>query len=212
MVKFSIIIPAYNEEQRIGKALESVVMQKYDNFECVVVADACSDRTAEVARRYGVKVIEADFRNDGISRNAGIDNSTGEWLLFLDADDWYLHEYVLAQLDKRLRNNDCDILAFDIVWKHIGVVGPVSGREDGQFFTHCTNKCWKRAFIGDTRFIRVKPGNDAKFQEAVFAKNPKIDIWNVPLYYYNFLREGSCSDTLGRTVEDTIKWWRIDEI
>jgi len=211
MPKLSVIVPAHNEEKSIGKCLESIYSQSFKDFECVVIADACTDKTAEIARSYGAKVIEADFHNECLGRNAGIESTTGDWILFIDADDWYLHEFVFEQLMERTQSwqgKDADIIAYDMVWKHIGVVGPISGR-DNQYFPHCTNKLWRRAFIGNTRFLNVKPDGDAMFHKLIMEKKPKIDIYHIPVYYYNFLREGSYSDVMHRTAEAAIRWWRI---
>lgn len=207
-MKFAVIIPAYNAEEHIRKALESIRSQTYTDYELIVIADSCTDKTAEIAENYGAKVIKTDARNEGVGRNLGIENSSGEWILFLDADDWYLHEYVFQQLSDRTEGNDCDAIAFDMVWKHIGVVHPISGR-NGEYFPHCTNKCWRRSFIGDTRFPNMKPDADYGFHKRIMEKNPKFDIWDMPMYYYNFLREGSYSTDLGRTAQGAKNWWRI---
>lgn len=210
-MKLTCIIPAYNAEVTIRKTLDSVVSQTFQDYECIVIADSCTDKTAEIAHSYGdkVKVIEANVRNDGLARNIGIENSTGEWILFIDADDWWLHEYVFEQLAKHTENNTCDAICFDIVWKHIGVVGAISGRNN-EMFPHCTNKCWRRSFIGDTRFPNIKPDSDAGFHREIMKKEPKFDIWRMPMYYYNFLCEGSCSAGLNRTAQAAKRYWHID--
>ena len=208
-MKFTVIVPAHNEEKNISKCLDSIYNQTFKDFECVVIADACTDRTAEIARGYGAKVIEVDVHNDGIGRNIGIENSTGEWILFLDADDWWVHEYVFELLSKRTENNTCDAICFDMVWKHIGVVGSISGRNN-MLFPHCTNKCWRRKFIGNTRFPNVYPDSDAQFHYLIMQRSPKFDIWNMPMYYYNFLSDDSFSKSAGRTAEVTKSYWRLD--
>ena len=207
---FSIIIPAHNAELTIEKTLQSVYSQSFRGFECIVIADACTDKTAEIARSFGATVIETDLQNECLGRNLGIDRSSGRFLLFLDADDWLLHEFCLEQLFKRWQSHTehFDIIAFDMVWKHIGVVHPISGR-DGQLFPHCTNKCWRREFISDMRFPNVKPDGDASFHEIIMQANPKIDIWDMPIYYYNFLRDGSYSSSLHRSAIGTKQFWGI---
>ena len=209
-MKFTCIIPAYNAEETIRKTLDSVISQTFQDYECIVIADSCTDKTAEIARSYSekVKVIEANVRNEGVGRNIGIENSTGEWILFIDADDWWLHEYVFQQLADRTKGNDADAICFDIVWKHIGVVGAVANRH-GQYFPHCTNKCWRRTFIGETRFPNIRPDSDAGFHSEIMKKQPKFDIWDMPMYYYNFLRDGSYSSNLGRTAQMAKDWWGI---
>lgn len=205
---FSVIIPAHNEEERIGVALESIYTQSFKDFECIVVADACTDKTVDVALQWGAKVFEVDFHNEGLARNVGIENSIGDWLLFLDADDRWLHEFVFQQLADRIVNNKADAVCFDMVWKHIGVVGAVSGR-NGALFPHCTNKCWRRRFLENFRFPNVHPDPDYYLHQEIIKHDPKWDIWRMPMYVYNFLREGSQSAELGRTAEDAKRVWGI---
>lgn len=207
-MKFSVIIPAHNTEAYIGKCLDSIYSQSYKDFECIVVCDSCTDNTREVAEKYNPIIIDAEVHNEGVARNLALDICKGEWILFIDSDDWWVHEFVFEQLAKRIENNDADAIVFDMVWKHIGVVGGISGR-DNQLYPHCTNKCWRRSFIADTRFPNIKPDSDAGFHREIMKKNPKFDMWDMPMYYYNFLRDDSYSKTLGRTAQMAIDWWRI---
>lgn len=208
-MKLSVIIPAYNAEKTIGRCLDSVYNQTFKDFECIVVADSCTDSTAAIATSYGAKVVEANVRNDGLSRNIGMENTTGDWILFIDADDYWLHEYVFQLVSDRIDSVKANVICFGMVWKHIGVVGAVSNRNNA-LFPHCTNKCWKRTFIGPTRFPNVKPDSDAGFHELMMQKKPTLDIWDMPLYYYDFLRDESFSKNIGRTAEQAIRYWRIE--
>jgi glycosyltransferase involved in cell wall biosynthesis len=207
-MKLSIIVPAYNAEKYIGRCLDSIYSQTFKDFECIVVADSCTDNTAEIARSYGADVYEAKVRNDGLSRNVGLDHCKGEWILFIDSDDYWLHEYVFQQLVDRINQTNANVICFGMVWKHVGVVGAISGR-NGMLFPHCTNKCWKRSFIGGTRFPGIKPDSDAGFHERMMKMKPTIDIWDMPIYYYDFLRDGSYSLELKRTAEQAKNYWGI---
>ena len=207
-MKLSVIIPAYNAEKYIGRCLDSIYNQTHRNFECIVVCDSCTDNTAQIARSYGARVFEVNVRNDGLARNKGLEVCTGDYILFIDSDDYWIHEYVFELLDKRIKEVDADVICFDMVWKHIGVVGAISGR-DGTMFPHCTNKCWKRTFIGNTRFPNIKPDSDASFHNMIMRKSPKFDIWRMPMYYYDFLRDGSFSSELKRTAEQAKQYWKI---
>ena len=205
---FSIIIPAHNEERNISKLLDSIKAQSFTDYEVIVVCDACEDETESIAKSYGAVTISVNNHTDGLTRNAGIEKARGDWILFIDADDWYVHEYVLQQLFNRLQEITCDILCYGIIWKGIGYVSPISGR--GDLYPHCTNKVWRREFIGDNRFPNKEVASDASFHEGMMRKHPKIEMIEMPIYYYNYLREGSKSDTLGRTVEHTKAYWRIN--
>ena len=204
-MRFSIIIPAHNEENTIRKALESIKNQSYTKYELIVVCDNCTDKTKEIALEYTDKVIEGNFGNDGMARNAGLDVATGKWILFMDADDWYLHEFVLKQLSDIVEKSHDDVILYAIIWKHLGYVLPIS--PNGQYFTHVTNKVWRRDFIKDIRFPDKKVANDAGFHDRVFNKNPRLMFTPMPIYYYNYLREGSKSESLGRNVEQTKRYW-----
>ena len=117
-MKFSVIIPAHNEESVISKALESIKQQSFTDYEVIVICDACSDKTAEIARSYGAKVIDVDAHSSGAARNAGLDVAQGEWILFCDADDWYLHEYAFEMLAERVGSANEDVLIFSLIWKN----------------------------------------------------------------------------------------------
>ena len=204
-MKFSVIIPAHNSAEFISKALESVRLQTFTDYELIVVCDNCTDNTDEVASEYGATVLYCDERNDGRTRNHGLDIAKGEWVLFLDSDDWWLHEYVFEQLAQRTEQVEVDVICFGMIWKHIGYTSPISG--GGSLYPHCTNKCWRRSFIGNTRFPQFVRISDAAFHEIMMERKPRLDIWEMPMYYYNFLREGSESDLLGRTAEHTKEYW-----
>jgi len=89
MLKVSVIIPVYNGEQFIARAIESVLLQTYPVHEVIVVNDGSQDRTAEVLSGYGDRIHTISIPNGGVShaRNVGISACTGEIVAFLDADD-----------------------------------------------------------------------------------------------------------------------------
>lgn len=92
-IKFSVIIPVYNREMRIGNAIRSVLEQQYGNFEVVVVDDGSTDKTAEAVKAFAdprVKYIFQQNRERAAARNTGIHHSTGDYITFLDSDDEFL--------------------------------------------------------------------------------------------------------------------------
>ena len=89
--RFSVIIPGYNAAATLARAIDSVRAQTYPVHEIIVVDDGSSDRTADVARSFGDLVTLIQQVNAGVAaaRNTGARSATGDWLAFLDADDWY---------------------------------------------------------------------------------------------------------------------------
>lgn len=90
--KVSVIIPAYNSAWCVCKAIDSVLAQSFGDFEIIVVNDGSTDSTLEVLLKYGDAIRVINQRNGGMSnaRNAGIQAARGEYLAFLDSDDWWL--------------------------------------------------------------------------------------------------------------------------
>jgi glycosyltransferase involved in cell wall biosynthesis len=99
-MKISVIIPAYNAASYISRAIESCFWQTCPPHEIVVADDGSTDETAAIAARFGppVRVVRLP-QNVGVpvARNAAIKVSTGDWLAFLDADDWFLPEKLERQ-------------------------------------------------------------------------------------------------------------------
>lgn len=205
-MKFSIIIPAYNAENHIKKALDSIASQTYKDYELIVICDSCTDNTEQIAQSYGAITRAVNFHCDGPSRSLGLDIATGDWVLFMDDDDWWLHEFVLEQLAEKLDNTDCDVLAFSFIWKHIGYTLPIA--PSNEYYPAVWNKCWKRSCIGYTRFPKIYSISDYHFHLDMMKKCPKIVVWEMPLYYYNYLRKGSISQLSGQSAEETRRYVR----
>ena len=205
-MKFSVIIPAYNAERHIMKGLDSIRDQSFKDYELIIVCDSCEDKTEMIARKYTDKVIPIFAHNDGVARSTGLDAAQGEFVLFLDDDDWFLHEFVFEMLDDWTNNVKADVYCFGFIWKGIGFATPTSNH--GTFYPSVWNKVWRRSFIGETRFPNVYSISDAYFHHEMFTKaGAVVAAWDMPMVYYNYLRPGSISHEMGRTIEGTIGYW-----
>lgn len=109
-MKFSIIIPNYNQGQFLPEAIESALNQTYDDFEVIVVNDGSTDNSLEIARKYPVKIIDQTNKGLASARNTGIMNSKGDYLLFLDADDILL-ENCLEVIARTIKETNSEIIA-----------------------------------------------------------------------------------------------------
>lgn len=95
----SIIIPAYNEENFLEETLKSVYSQTYENWECLIIDDGSKDKTAEISKSWCSKYTRFQYiykENGGVSsaRNLGIEKCKGEFICFVDADDWIEENYI----------------------------------------------------------------------------------------------------------------------
>lgn len=208
-MKFSVIIPAHNSEKFISKALDSIKNQSFRDFELIVVCDRCTDNTKAIAESYGAKTIDVDYGRDGLTRNAGLDIAQGEYILFLDHDDNYLHEFVFEEINRKLKQeNDPELLCCSFIWKGIGYTRPIA--KNGELLPNVWSKAWRRDFINTTRFTDVYSISDYYFCKEMERKPHRTVIFDFPIVYYNYLRPGSISQQMGRTLNGTKRAWRID--
>lgn len=99
--RFSVVIPAYNAGATLTRALNSVLAQTWPAHEIIVVDDGSCDNTEEVVAAYGGRVTFLRQKNTGPSaaRNRGVEAASGDWIAFLDADDWYYPGRLQAHAD-----------------------------------------------------------------------------------------------------------------
>ena len=116
---FSVIIPVYNGASTTERAIESVLAQSYRAFELIVVDDGSTDDTARVVSRFGRRVTYLYQSNAGVSaaRNNGARRATGEWLAFLDADDWYYPDRLRWHAEWITRDLELDFLTGDYEYR-----------------------------------------------------------------------------------------------
>lgn len=121
--KFSVIIAAYNSGATLSKAIDSVLAQSYSAYEIIIVDDGSTDDTSAVASYYGDKIRYHFQKNSGVScaRNQGVELARGDWLTFLDADDWYYPQRLFWHAELVRRKPDLDFLIGDFYY----------GRADG---------------------------------------------------------------------------------
>lgn len=116
-MRFSIIIPVYNVEAFLPKCLDSALCQTYADYEIIAVNDGSTDSSRRVLSKYAnkdskIRIIDQENKGLGGARNTGIRNATGEYLFFLDSDD-YIPNTALEEIDRYLCEYNLDILAFD---------------------------------------------------------------------------------------------------
>lgn len=113
-IKFSIIIPVYNGEKHIEKCLNSIENQTYSNYEVIVINDGSTDDTLSILKNYDVEIIDKENEGQGIARNRGINKAKGDYILFVDADD-FLDKKTLEKINEILENKKYDIITYGYI-------------------------------------------------------------------------------------------------
>lgn len=110
MPTFTIIIPAYNVQEYILRCLNSVQRQTFENFECIIVDDGSTDNTLNIIYNFvkndtRFKVITQENMRQGAARNKALDIARGDWIAFLDSDDWYESNFLEVMLNNSKNAN-----------------------------------------------------------------------------------------------------------
>jgi len=105
-MKISVIIPCYNEEKFLGRCLQSLRRQTWQDLELLVVDDGSQDRSRQVAAGFGVTLLQSDHRGPGVARNRGAEKAEGDILVFADADMEFSPDYI-ERLTDPIRKGSC---------------------------------------------------------------------------------------------------------
>ena len=108
-ILISVIIPTYNNGKFLDKCIESILSQTYCEFELLIINDGSTDNTIDILKYYGQKdkrIKLFNIENNGVSfaRNLGISKAKGEYICFIDSDDWVEKDY-LSQFVSKIQNS-----------------------------------------------------------------------------------------------------------
>ena len=166
----SIVIPTYNHAKFIGKALESVIDQTYKNWEAIVIDNNSTDDTEKVINQYNDPRIKyLKINNDGViakSRNLGIKEAKGEWIAFLDSDDWWTKDKLEVCFSKIGKNTDFIYHAHEYVNKSKSFFKKkiIKGRE------------LKKPILNDLLIGTITKGSQISNSSVIVRKNTLIKI------------------------------------
>ena len=190
--KVSVIIPVYNQQELVLKAIYSIPQRT--DIEVIVIDDCSTDNTYEALKNidYPIKLFKTEVNSGaGYARNIGLDNAVGEYIVFLDSDDYFDTKLFNKIIDENKLIGD--IIFYDLVinngdrWDSISKNGDI-------ILPYGPVKFIKHSFIGNTRFQKVRISEDALFWEDILKNNknkPSISHFNFILLHYNHPRQGS---------------------
>lgn len=123
--KISLVIPVYNSEKFLDKLLNSILQQKYKNFEIVLVNDGSTDNSQKIIENYksknnNIKCITIKNSGPGVARKIGFENSIGDLLFFIDSDDFLPNNNILGDIAEIYAKSNFDILIFNFIRKSNG--------------------------------------------------------------------------------------------
>lgn len=203
----SIIIPVYNVEKYLPMCMDSVLQQTNEDFECILVDDGSTDSSGEICDHYAkkdlrIKVLHKENHGVSSARNIGIDAAKGQYIMFIDSDD-FIESVMLEVLLKDIREYDVDIACCDFFERNMGsniVTCEVLSTDDAlkkllvnEICFGNYNKLFKKECIGTNRFnTDITHGEDLLFNVLVMQDAERIS-YNKKGLYHHVYRIGSAS-------------------
>lgn len=201
----SIIVPIYNNEQFLNRCIRSIVNQSYSNLEIILINDGSTDQTPNICDKFAgqderIKVIHKENDGVAIARNTGLDIAAGDYITFVDSDDYIKEDFCETLLENAIKYN-ADIvqcgyyrasekgkvlsenkLNFDII----------EGSYNSSYYyakgENCTNyvcnKLFSKNIINSIRFPNAIVSEDFAFNVKAYYNSDKTIVIPDPLYYY----------------------------
>ncbi len=213
--KVSIVVPVYNVEKYISKCIDSILSQSYDDIEVLIVNDGSTDNSDQIVRQYAKKDSRIKYftqKNSGLSsaRNTGIKNSSGEYICFVDSDDWVSRDYIekmhslmvndgsdmaicgmcYIYADGKVKKNTPVIKRNRCINKKEAIACLLEGKE---YKFHAVNKMYKKRLFTDNNilFPTGKVYEDMFTTYRLMLRTKKVSLVKDSLYYYLQNRDGS---------------------
>lgn len=224
MIKLSIIIPVYNVAEYLKQCLDSVYSQIRDNYEVILVDDGSTDNSGDICDEYKLKYSQTIIihkKNGGLSdaRNAGIKVATGEYIYFVDSDDWLVSNAISTLLDYAIENK-CEVvqgglfyayndyLLYDNSQKTPFVLNKNQAMKELIKNDYIKNFAWgkiyKTEIVKKYLFIKGVYFEDSYWQHHIIHEVNNYGVIPTPLYYYR-QRESSISGTFSIKILDLLK-------
>lgn len=210
MDKISIIIPVYNVEKEVKNCLESVINQTYENLEIIVVNDGSTDNSKEICLEIAERdnrIIYLEKQNGGLSdaRNFGINNASGDYLFFLDSDDYIEHDCI-ESLYRAIKEDNTKIAVAlpRVIYSSGAVVEKATGEHqvfsteeslrllmyDEKISVSAWAKLYSKDIISDIRFPVSRLFEDNATTYKFIASTDKVTFISKSVYNY-IIRKGS---------------------
>ena len=222
----SVIIPVFNVEKYLERCIKSIINQTYKNLEILLINDGSTDKSIEICNRYlefDSRIILLNKENGGLSsaRNLGIDKAKGEYISFVDSDD-FIHELMYETLVSNLEKNDCDISiieSFDVIedkdfifeLKNTNNSIVYSKEEaianylDGNFIP-AWGKLYRKELFESIRFPIGILNEDEAIMIRVFDSCTRNIVYqDIKLYFYLRRKSGSITSTK-KNLKNNIDW------
>lgn len=237
--KFSIIVPVYNCERYLEKCIKSIINQEYKNIELILVNDGSKDKSGSICKKYSnidSRILYIEQINSGVSiaRNKGIETASGNYITFVDADD-YIEKTTLKRINEKVEALQCDIFKycyiketkllkrkyrFSIEQNKKIIKSDYKEKIIPYVFktfdlSNVWNAVYKKELFSGVRFDEnLKYGEDFKFMIETLLKSKSIYINSDILYHYVYNKNSAINgkNTMERMIDNIISCLDIQKM
>ena len=198
MKKVSIIIPCYNVSKYINKCIDSVLNSTLKDIEVIVINDGSKDNTLDLLKEYkDDRLIIIDKKNEGVAaaRNDGLKKATGEYISFIDSDD-YIDENMYSDMYNKAKKNNLDLIACDALLIYPNEnrvvksnITDKSTKEELMIDAYAVtwNKLYRKEILKDLTFTKgINLCEDVEFLYKVYSKINRVG--SIDKAYYNYIQ------------------------
>lgn len=192
-MKLSIIVPVYKVEEYLGECVDSLLSQTIDDYEIILVDDGSPDNSGKIADEYAaanpdmIRVLHIDNGGQGRARNFALDIAKGDFVGFVDSDDWVTHD-MYEKMYTRAAETGADVVVCDFMERFADgreSVLPASIQNNwlGSAGSSC-NKIFRRSLVGELRFPVGLWYEDFYFSAVMLLRSKHTEFIAEPLYIY----------------------------
>ncbi len=212
--KISVIIPIYNTSLYLEKCILSIIEQTYTNLEIILVNDGSADNSLEICYKYSkldkrIRVLNKEHTGLSDSRNFGLRNSNGNYISFIDSDD-YISKDMYKNMMNIIKKYNPDMIecSMNIIYKESNKINELKLNEPTEIKVFdnatgmkefllkriqpsCCNKLFRKSLIGESIFHSVNRLEEYCFTWEMLEKSSKYIFLPNKYYYYHYLRQDS---------------------
>lgn len=188
-IKYSIIVPNYNKAEYIEDCLNSILNQTYKNYEIIMIDDGSTDNSVEVINKFNINLWKTNRLQAGGARNLGLKHATGDYIIFLDSDDYISCDDVLEKLTNIIVDEDIIFLnysknTYGDIKEVIEEKEDIAIKIENTKQLGCPTKCFKRSLLENISFPECKRYEDIIFTLEAMCKTEKYTYFEESFFTY----------------------------
>ena len=204
-IKYSIIVPNYNKANYIEDCINSILNQTHKNYEIIVIDDGSTDSSVEVINKFNISPLKTNRLQAGGARNLGLRYATGDYIIFLDSDDYLSSNNVLEKLTNIIKEEDLIFLnysknTYGDIKEVIEEKEDIALKIEKTKQLGCPTKCFKRSLLEGIDFPECKRYEDIIFTLEAMCKAKTYTYYDESFFTYRKVSNSNVTSEINEDV------------